>query len=91
MIDERTIESILDRIDIVDVVRKYVPDLKQKGANYQCCCPFHQERTPSFIVNKARNTWHCFGACAEGGNAIKFVMKYNNATFPEAVRELALS
>ena len=76
MIDERTIESILDRVDIVDVVGRYVPDLKQKGSNYQCCCPFHSERTPSFIVNKARNTWHCFGACAEGGNAIKFVMKY---------------
>ena len=89
MIDERTIESILDRVDIVDVVGRYVPDLKQKGSNYQCCCPFHSERTPSFIVNKARNTWHCFGACAEGGNAIKFVMKYNNYTFPEAVKELA--
>lgn len=89
MIDERTIESILDRIDIVDVVSRYVPDLKQKGSNYQCCCPFHSERTPSFIVNRARNTWHCFGACAEGGNAIKFVMKYNNYTFPEAVKELA--
>ena len=89
MIDERTIGNILDRIDIVDVVRRYVPDLRQKGSNYQCCCPFHQERTPSFIVNKARNTWHCFGACAEGGDAIKFVMKYNHVTFPEAVRELA--
>ena len=84
MIDERTIDRILESVDIVDVVRRYVPELKQKGSNYQCCCPFHNERTPSFIVNKARNTWHCFGACNEGGNAIKFVMKYNNATFPEA-------
>ena len=89
MIDERTIDRILESVDIVDVVRRYVPELKQKGSNYQCCCPFHNERTPSFIVNKARNTWHCFGACNEGGNAIKFVMKYNNATFPEAVKELA--
>ena len=88
MIDERTIERILDSIDIVDVVSRYVPDLKQKGSNYQCCCPFHSERTPSFIVSRARNTWHCFGACAEGGDAIKFVMKYNNCSFPEAVREL---
>ena len=89
MIDDRTIESILERVDIVDVVRRYVPDLRQKGANYECCCPFHKERTPSFKVNKARNTWHCFGACNEGGNAIKFLMKHNNATFPEAVKELA--
>ncbi len=89
MIDERTIESVLERVDIVEVVRHYVPELKQKGSNYQCCCPFHNERTPSFYVNKSRNTWHCFGACNEGGDAIKFVMKYTNATFPEAVKELA--
>lgn len=89
MIDDRTIDNVLQRADIVDVVRRYVPELQQKGSNFQCCCPFHNERTPSFIVNRARNTWHCFGACNEGGDAIKFVMKYTNSTFPEAVKELA--
>ena len=88
MIDERSIEQLLNRVDIVDVVSRYV-ELKRKGSNWQACCPFHNERTPSFIVNPNRNTWHCFGACQEGGNAISFVMKYCNMTFPEAVRELA--
>ena len=87
MISERSIENVLNRVDIVDVVSRYV-DLKRKGANWQACCPFHNERTPSFIVNPSRNTWHCFGSCQEGGNAIKFLMRQCNMTFPEAVREL---
>lgn len=87
MITERSIENVLNRVDIVDVVSRYV-DLKRKGANYVACCPFHNERTPSFIVNPSRNTWHCFGSCQEGGNAIKFLMRQCNMTFPEAVREL---
>ena len=88
MISERSIETLLNHIDIVDVVSHYV-DLKRRGANYEACCPFHNERTPSFKVNPSRNTWHCFGACQEGGNAIKFVMRQCNMSFPEAVRELA--
>jgi len=87
MITERSIENVLNRVDIVDVVSRYV-DLKRKGANYVACCPFHIERTPSFIVNPSRNTWHCFGSCQEGGNAIKFLMRQCNMSFPEAVREL---
>ena len=87
MITERSIENVLNRVDIVDVVSRYV-DLKRKGANYVACCPFHNERTPSFIVNPSRNTWHCFGSCQEGGNAIKFLMRQCNMSFPEAVREL---
>ena len=87
MITERSIENVLNRVDIVDVVSRYV-DLKRKGANYVACCPFHNERTPSFIVNPSRNTWHCFGSCQEGGNAIKFLMRQRNMSFPEAVREL---
>ena len=87
MITERSIENVLNRVDSVDVVSRYV-DLKRKGANWQACCPFHNERTPSFIVNPSRNTWHCFGSCQEGGNAIKFLMRQCNMTFPEAVREL---
>ena len=88
MIDEKSIENLLNRVDIVDVVSRYV-DLKRAGANYQACCPFHNERTPSFIVNPSRNTWHCFGACQEGGDAIKFIMRQCNMSFPEAVKELA--
>lgn len=86
MIDERIIEQILDRADIVDVVSGFV-ELKKKGANYTACCPFHQEKTPSFMVNPARNSWHCFG-CGKGGNVIGFLMDHETMTFPEAVRAL---
>ena len=87
MIEERSIEQLLNRVDIHDVVSRFV-DLKRKGANYQACCPFHNERTPSFTVNPSRNTWHCFGACQDGGDAIKFLMKIKAIDFPDAVREL---
>ena len=86
MIDERIIEQILDRADIVDVIGGYV-ELKKKGANYAACCPLHKEKTPSFIVNPARGTWHCFG-CGKGGNVIGFLMEHDTLTFPEAVRAL---
>lgn len=79
---------VLDRVDIVDVVSESVT-LKKSGRLYESCCPFHKEKTPSFKVDPARNTWHCFGACAEGGNAISFVMKRDNLSFPEAVKSLA--
>ena len=86
MIDERIIEQILDRADIVDVIGGCV-DLKKKGANFAACCPLHQEKTPSFMVNPARGTWHCFG-CGKGGNVIGFLMEHDTQTFPEAVRAL---
>lgn len=86
MIDERIIEQILDRADIVDVIGGYV-ELKKKGANYAACCPLHKEKTPSFMVNPARGTWHCFG-CGKGGNVIGFLMDHDTLTFPEAVRTL---
>ena len=86
MIDERIIEQILDRADIVDVIGGYV-ELKKKGVNYTACCPLHQEKTPSFMVNPARGTWHCFG-CGKGGNVIGFLMEHDTLTFPEAVRSL---
>jgi len=86
MIDERIIEKILDRADIVDIIGSHV-ELKKKGANFTACCPFHQEKTPSFMVNPARGTWHCFG-CGKGGNVIRFLMDRNTLTFPEAVRTL---
>ena len=87
MIDERTIEQVIDRADIVDVIGRYV-ELKKKGVAYWACCPIHQEKRPSFCVNPARGTWHCFG-CGRGGNAIGFLMEHEAMTFPEAVRQLA--
>lgn len=83
MIDEKIIEQVLDRADIVDVISGYV-ELKKKGVNYVACCPFHKEKTPSFMVNSARGTWHCFG-CGKGGNTISFLMEHETMTFPEAV------
>lgn len=88
MINDRDIERILDRADIVDVISDYV-QLKKKGSHYECCCPFHNEKTPSFKIDTRKNTWFCYGSCQEGGNAIRFLMKYKNLSFPEAVKELA--
>ncbi|MEZ5300948.1 MAG: DNA primase [Verrucomicrobiales bacterium] len=86
-IPEETIQEILAAIDIVDVVGGYIP-LKRAGTAYKALCPFHTEKTPSFTVNPARNTFHCFG-CGAGGTAIRFVMDYENLPFGEAVRKLA--
>ena len=89
MIAQETVNAILDRADIVDVVRERVPSLTKRGTDWVACCPFHAEKTPSFHVSPARQTWHCFGACAEGGNVISFVMKADGLTFPQAVEQLA--
>lgn len=89
MIPQTVIDTILDRADIVSIVGEYV-ELRKRGANYVACCPFHQEKTPSFHVSPSRQTWHCFGGCSEGGNVIGFLMKKEGLTFPEAVRRLAL-
>ncbi len=87
MIDEKYIEQVLDRADIVDVINTYA-ELKRRGANYECCCPIHKEKTPSFKVNPVRGTWHCYG-CHKGGNVITFVMELEAMSFPEAVKFLA--
>lgn len=88
MIKDRDIERVLDRADIVDVISDYV-QLTKKGSHYECCCPFHSEKTPSFKVDTRKNTWFCYGSCQEGGNAIRFLMRYKNLSFPEAVKDLA--
>lgn len=88
MLSNSDIEKILDRADIVDVVGQFV-QLQRAGVRYKACCPFHQEDTPSFMVDQARGLWYCFGACHEGGNVIKFVEKINNMNFPEACHWLA--
>lgn len=84
---EELIEEVRQKNDIVDVISGYV-GLQKKGSNYMCCCPFHGEKTPSFSVNRSRQIYKCFG-CGEGGNVLTFVMKYENCTFPEALKILA--
>ena len=84
MIEQSTIDKILDRADIVEVVSQFVT-LKRRGVNYVGLCPFHDDKSPSFYVSPAKNICKCF-ACGVGGNPIHFVMKHEQMTFPEAVR-----
>lgn len=87
MIPQSFIQELLNRLDIVDVVERYLP-LKKAGANYVACCPFHKEKSPSFSVSQSKQFYHCFG-CGAHGSAISFVMEYQGLGFPEAVEELA--
>ena len=82
------LDDVKSRLDIVEVVSGYT-SLTQAGRNLKARCPFHSERTPSFVVFPERGSWRCFGACAEGGDAIRFVMKMENQSFTEALRTLA--
>ena len=86
-IPPETIEQIAAANDIVEVIGSYFP-LKRAGANFKALCPFHQEKTPSFVVSASRQTFHCFG-CGAGGSVFRFVMDYEHIDFPSAVRKLA--
>ncbi|MCD8061112.1 MAG: DNA primase [Akkermansiaceae bacterium] len=86
-IDEDSIRRVLEATDIVDVVGSYL-SLKRAGSRWKACCPFHNEKTPSFIVDQTRQNFKCFG-CGEGGSAITFVMKMENLGFADTVRRLA--
>ncbi|HSS15457.1 MAG TPA: DNA primase [Candidatus Dormibacteraeota bacterium] len=86
-IPTETIEQIAAANDIVEVIGSYFP-LKRAGANFKALCPFHQEKTPSFMISPGRQTFHCFG-CGAGGSVFRFVMDYEHADFPSAVRKLA--
>ncbi|MBI1977073.1 MAG: DNA primase [Candidatus Omnitrophica bacterium] len=86
-IPEAVIEQIRDRADIVEIVSGYV-SLKKTGRNFKGLCPFHHEKTPSFLVSSEKQIYHCFG-CGEGGNVLSFLMKMERTTFPETVEFLA--
>jgi DNA primase len=88
-IPDSFIDELLARVDIVDVIERRVP-LKKAGREWTACCPFHNERTPSFYVSPAKQFFHCFG-CSAHGSAIKFLMDYERLEFPDAVEELAQS
>lgn len=82
------VSQIRERIDLVSFISEYVP-LKKMGRNFKANCPFHNEKTPSFVVSPERQIWHCFGGCSKGGDAYTFLMEYENLEFVEALRILA--
>lgn len=86
-IPEKFIDELLTRVDIVDVIDARVP-LRKAGKDYKACCPFHEEKTPSFTVSQDKQFYHCFG-CGVHGSAIGFLMEYEHMSFPEAVEDLA--
>lgn len=87
MIDKITVDKIFETANIVDVVGDFVA-LKKKGTNYTACCPFHQEKTPSFMVSPAKNLYKCFG-CGRGGNPVTFVMEMEHCSYAEALKWVA--
>ena len=87
MIPQETVDKILDAAQIVDVVSDYVT-LKRRGSGYVACCPFHNEKTPSFHVSPSKGIYKCFG-CGKAGSAVNFVMEQESLTYPEALRLLA--
>ena len=87
LIPQNFIDDLLSRIDIVDVINHRVP-LKKAGREFQACCPFHSEKTPSFTVSPNKQFYHCFG-CGAHGSALSFLMEYDRLSFPEAIEELA--
>ena len=82
------LEQIRLSTDIVELVSEYIPSLKRSGRNWKTNCPFHQEKTPSFMVSSDKGIFHCFG-CGAGGDIFKFVMLIDNLNWPDAVRKLS--
>src|SRR3990172_8136261 len=82
------VDEIRKKIDMVEVIGRYAT-LKKAGRNFAAPCPFHQEKTPSFIVSPERQSWHCFGACNTGGDIFSFIMRKEAVEFSEALRMLA--
>ena len=87
MIAQDSIEALKTRLDVVDVVSNYI-ELKKAGANFKAPCPFHDEKSPSFVVSPQKQIYHCFG-CGVTGDSIRFVMEYEKLNYPEAIEKLA--
>ena len=88
MIDEFDIRRIKDAAGILDVIKDFIPDVKKSGSDYECLCPFHNDRhIGSFKISPRRNTYHCF-SCGKHGGPVDFLMDYANMTFPDAIRYL---
>ena len=87
MIPQSFVQELLSRVDIVDVIERYLP-LKKSGANYFACCPFHGEKSASFSVSPSKQFYHCFG-CGVHGSAVGFLMEYSGLGFVDAIKELA--
>lgn len=88
MISSTTINEVLDRTNLLDIVQENV-SMKRVGKEYVGCCPFHNEKTGSFHVDPVKNMWFCHGACHDGGGLVDYVMKFYNCSYPEAIKELA--
>src|SRR4051812_49904183 len=86
-ISQDFVQELLTRADIVELVQRRLT-LKKMGTNYGACCPFHNEKSPSFSVSPTKQFYHCFG-CGAHGNAIGFLMEYSGLAYPEAIRQLA--
>ena len=84
---QESLEALRQRVDIIDVISPYI-DLKKSGASYKGLCPFHDERSPSFMVQKGDNHYHCFG-CGAHGDSIQFLINHNKLSFNDAVETLA--
>ena len=82
------VDEIRDKVDIVSLLTEYLT-LKKAGRNFKALCPFHAEKTPSFVISPERQIWHCFGGCNKGGDVYQFIMDYEKVDFPEALRVLA--
>jgi DNA primase len=87
-VSQDIVEKIRGANDILSVIREYVPSLKRAGRNWKACCPFHNEKTPSFVVSPEKGIFNCFG-CHAGGDVFKFVMLADNISFMESVKKLA--
>ena len=87
MIPQETVDRILDLAQVEDVIGDFVT-LKRAGATYKACCPFHNEKTPSFVVSPSKGIYKCFG-CGKSGTAVGFVMEHENMTYVEALKYLA--
>ena len=88
LIPESTIAEIIQRSNIVEVINSYVPLKKSGNGSWKACCPFHQEKTPSFHVSETKQLYYCFG-CQKGGDVVKFMREYLNLDYVEAIRQLA--